>query len=411
MTSRAARRGIPWLVVAGILVTALSLRGPIVAPTPVLREIERDLGITAGAVGLLTTAPVLMFAVLTPLAALFIRRSGPEMALLWSLSGILLGTFVRALPGFGSMLAGMVVIGAAITVGNIVIPVIIRRDVPPAQVATVTAAYVAMLNGGSLLTTLLTAPLADAIGWVAALLAWSAMTLAGIVLWGLHLRRVRGTQERYSGEVAAADAVETLTGPTPVIAGKDERGLLRRPVTWLLVASFGLQASMYYSLTTWLPTLTADQLSLGASASGAIASIFQGAGIVGAFIVPLLARYFPRWVPAAVVGVSWVILAVGMLFAPSLLWLWLAVGAIGHAGGFVVVFSAIVAVARSDGEAAAGSALVQGIGYGLGALAAPVMGWAHDVTGGWTVALGVVVGMSIAYVVLLLASVAATARR
>ena len=42
----------------------------------------------------------------------------------------------------------MFVIGAAITIGNVVIPVIIRRDVPAARVGSVTAAYVATLNVG-----------------------------------------------------------------------------------------------------------------------------------------------------------------------------------------------------------------------------------------------------------------------
>jgi CP family cyanate transporter-like MFS transporter len=82
-----ARGPVPWLVIAGVLVAALSLRGPIVAPTPVLTDIEQDLGITATTAGLLTSAPVLMFAVLTPLAALVIRRAGAEIALLLSFPG------------------------------------------------------------------------------------------------------------------------------------------------------------------------------------------------------------------------------------------------------------------------------------------------------------------------------------
>ena len=100
----------------------------------------------------------------------------------------------------------MFVIGAAVTIGNVVIPVIIRRDVPAARVGVVTAAYVATLNVGSLITSLLTAPLATLIGWPGALLAWSVLTIAGIVLWGAHLRRSRrdGDRwgERYSGDGA-----------------------------------------------------------------------------------------------------------------------------------------------------------------------------------------------------------------
>ena len=64
------------MVVAGVLVAAVSMRGPIVAPTPVLGDIANDLVLTASAAGLITTVPVLMFAILTPLAALVVRRAG-----------------------------------------------------------------------------------------------------------------------------------------------------------------------------------------------------------------------------------------------------------------------------------------------------------------------------------------------
>ena len=420
-----AGRGIPWFVLAGVLVAALSMRGPIVAPTPVLRDIEQDFGIGSATAGLLTTAPVLMFALLTPLAALVIRRAGAELALMLSLSGVLLGTVIRAIPGFGWMLAGMLVIGAAVTIGNVVIPVIIRRDVPPARVGVVTAAYVATLNAGSLVTSLATAPLAAVIGWPAALLAWSLLTVAGIVLWGVHLRRSRQAGQewgdRYSGdERQPSDGSRagrdmdptTLTGPMPVVArGRSERAMIRRPVTWLLLVAFAGQVTIYYALSTWLPTLTADELGLDAAAAGALSSLFQGAGIVGAFVVPLLARFTPAIVPTLTICVSWLVLTVGMLVAPQLTWLWLTIGAIGHAGGFVVIFTTLVMVARSDSEAAGMSALVQGGGYGIGALGAPVMGALHEATGGWTAALALMVVLAVLYCVALLAAGAAAQSR
>jgi len=411
-------RSIPWLVLAGVLVAALSLRGPIVAPTPVLRDIAADLGIGAATAGLLTTAPVLMFALLTPVAALVVRRSGAELALLISLSGVLVGTFIRALPGFGWMLAGMIVIGAAITVGNIVVPVIIRRDVPPERVGLATAAYAAMLNAGSLITSLLTAPLAAVIGWPLALLTWSVITLAGIVLWGVHLRRSGAGwgEDRYSGEDAAPSAAPDmdptmLTGPLPVISRRPRHGsVFRRPVVWLLLAAFAGQTTIYYALSTWLPAIVADDLGLDATAAGALASLFQGAGILGAFLIPLLTRFTPRLVPVLTICASWIILTVGMLLDPSLAWLWLSIGAIGHAGGFVVIFTTLVRVARDDSEAAGMSALVQGGGYALGALGAPLMGWLHDVSGGWTLPLAVIVVLAVVYCAALLSAVAASRR-
>lgn len=398
------------------MTAALSLRGPIVSPTPVLAEIESDLGIGSATAGLLTTAPVLMFALLTPVAALVIRRAGAETALLVSLVGVLAGTFVRALPGFGWMLAGMVVIGASITIGNVVIPVIIRRDVPPDRVALVTAAYAAMLNAGSLLTSLLTAPLAAWIGWPAALLTWSAITVAGIALWSVQLGRSRASgADRYSGAApvaagAARPEVDPamLTGPLPVVAR--ERSFLRRPVVWLLLAAFGLQCLIYYALSTWLPTFAADELGLGASAAGAMASIYQGVGILGAFLVPVLLRFAPRIVTTLVICGSWLVVTAGLVLAPELLWVWLAIGAIGHAGGFVVIFSALVAVSRTDAEAAGMSAVIQGGGYAIGALGAPLMGALREYTGGWEAPLVLMLVLAVVYCAALLAAIAAAGR-
>ncbi|GAA3623735.1 MFS transporter [Microbacterium awajiense] len=419
-----ARRSIPWLVIAGVLVAALSLRGPIVAPTPVMREIETDVGIGPAAAGLLTTAPVLMFALLTPVAALVIRRAGAELALLAALSGVLLGTFVRALPGFGWMLTGMVVIGVAIAVGNVVIPVIIRRDVPAERVVVVTAAYAATLNIGSLLTSLLTAPLAAAIGWSAALVAWSAITAVGIVLWSVHLRRERARGrtwgERYSGAhgatpaAAASDDIDpdTLTGPMPVVAGgRRERRLLRRPVAWLIAASFALQCTVYWALTTWLPTIAADELGYSPAAAGAVASIYQGVGVLGAFLVPLLTRFAPRAVATAVICASWLVLMVGLLAWPELLGVWLIAGAIAHAGGFVVIFTLLVQVSRDDAEAAGLSAFVQGVGYAVGALGAPLSGLLHEATGGWTAPLIGMLVLAVVYSGTLLGASALASRR
>lgn len=411
----AAASAVPWLVVVGVLVAALSMRGPIVAPTVVLRDIAADFGVDGATVALLTTAPILMFAVLTPLAALVIRRIGAEFALLVSLSGVLAGTVLRVIPGFEFMLGGMLVIGASITVGNVVIPVIVRRDVPPAQVSTVMAAYVAMLNAGSLLTTLATAPLAGLIGWPLALLSWSVITVAGIVLWAVHLRRARRAPRAPQADTGGADAdrsgldARTLTGPVPAV-GRGPQGFLRTPVPWLLTLVFGCQAFVYYGVTTWLPALSSDLLGVDRTSAGVVASIFQGVAVAGAFIVPLLTRVGNDMVAAAVISLSWIALTVGVLVAPDLMILWLVIGAIAHSGGFVVVFSAIVVVARSDGEAAGMSALVQGGGYAVAATAGPVLGALHDATGGWTVPLVLLVVVSVLYALLLAAALVAGRR-
>ena len=141
------------------------------------------------------------------------------------------------------------------------------------------------------------------------------------------------------------------------------------------------------------------------SAAGGLTAFFHGVAVVGAFVVPLLARFTPRIVPAIAIGTSWILLTLGMIIAPEWAAVWLSFGAIGHAGGFVVIFSTIVAIARSDAEAAGMSALVQGGGYAAAALAAPAMGALHEVTGGWDAVLLASLVVVLAYCVLLVAAV------
>lgn len=408
-----ARDAFGWLVFVGIFVAALSMRSPVVSPTPVMAEIAADFGIDTGTAGLLTTAPILMFAVLTPFAAVLIRRRGPELAVLLTLVGVFVGTFVRTLPGFGWMLAGMVIIGAAITIGNVVVPVIIRRDTPPQRVPMMTAVYTATLNAGSLLTTLFTAPIADAIGWVWALAVWSGLALIGIFIWGVHMRRRR---RKIASDAQARQAekelVRALTGPIPVTTASAGLGaLLRRPITIMLLLCFGLQSSSYYSLTTWLPTIASDRLGVDAAAAGALSSIFQGVAVVGAFLTPLLMRLLPLPGAVGVIGLCWMSVTVGMAVAPQHMTIWMIIGAIAQAGGFVAIFALMVAASRSDAETASMSATVQGGGYVFAALGAPFTGWLHDVTGGWTAPLWVLVGATVGFAVLLVSAAFVVRRR
>jgi MFS transporter, CP family, cyanate transporter len=166
------RAAVPLLLLAGVLLVALNLRGPLVAVAPVVGDLRRDLHVGAGTVGLLTSIPVLCFGLAAPFASLLIARTGVHRAVVVSMGGVLLGTLLRSAGGPVEAIAGTVVIGLGITVGNVVVPVVIGRDFPGAT-SLVTAAYTAALNVGSTLTSALTAPLAELVGWQWALTAWA----------------------------------------------------------------------------------------------------------------------------------------------------------------------------------------------------------------------------------------------
>ncbi len=182
------RAAVPGLLLAGVLLVALNLRGPLVAVAPVAGEVRDDLAVGAGTVGLLTSIPVLLFGVAAPLASWVIARAGTHRAVLLAMLGVLAGTVLRSVGDVRTALAGTVVLGLAITVGNVVVPVVIGRDFPGVT-NVVTAAYTAALNVGATLTTTLTAPLADLLGWRWALAAWGLLVGLACLVWTAGLRR------------------------------------------------------------------------------------------------------------------------------------------------------------------------------------------------------------------------------
>jgi CP family cyanate transporter-like MFS transporter len=368
----------PWLLFAALVFFALNLRGPIVAVAPVLAQIRDDLGLSAATAGLLTSIPVLCFALATPLAAALIARAGPERAVLMSLLGILAGTLLRAQGEFAVAVVGTIVIGIAITVGNVVVPVVVRRDFPASRVGIVTGAYTATLNVGAMLTSLGTAPLADWLGWRAAITLWAVLVVVAFFFWG----QAAGWRRSLLGERGSQAASRAAAAP--------HSAAWRSLTAWLLMLAFGGQAFSYYGITTWLPTILHDVQGLDARSAGASSSVFQILAVVGALGVPLLAN---RWRPGSVVALVsllWLTMPVGMLAAPQLWFLWSVLGGAAQGGGITIIFIIIVRISRSDAQARGMSAFIQGGGYLLAATGPSVVGAVHETSGGWTAPLLVV---------------------
>lgn len=393
---RTGLRGAAWLLPAAVVLIALNFRGPIVATAPVIGDVRADLDLTASIAGLLTTIPVLCFALATPFASWVIAKADPERAVSLSLVVVLVGTVVRSLPSSVALLVGTAVIGIGITIGNVVIPVVIRRDTSPERVGLVTGVYTSALNVGSMITSLGTAPIAAVWGWPVAIAIWGVLA----VLAGIGWTYTVGARAAWRRPVAVEPVVET--GPIDQVLGTGavrtvDDGIgaapvrpARRLITWGLTLAFGGQAFSYYALTAWIPTLLHDEIGFSKESSGASSSVFQILAVVGALGVPLLAA---RWRPRAIIALVaflWLAMPLGLLFAPQLWLLWSVLGGAAQGGGITVIFIVIVRIVSSDADARRMSAFVQGGGYLLGSAGPLVAGSLHGATGDWTAPLLVV---------------------
>lgn len=371
----------PWAFVAGLVAMSVNLRSPFVAVAPVAGRVQQDLGVSAGAVGLLTSLPVLCFALAAPLAVALSRRTGPEVAASLCLAAIVGGALVRSAGPYAAAVAGSVLLGVGITVGNVVSPVLIRRWVEPDRVGLVTGVWVSALNIGSMVVTVATAPLADAVGWRGALLAWGLAAGAGLVAWEAWRRR--------AGPSVAADAGRDEPGESPLP--------WRQRRAWLLGLAFAAQAASYYGVTAWLPQVLADHVGVGGATAGAVASVFQVCAIGGALGVPLLVRRRPAWVAVALVGALWTSFPLQLLLVPDAYLVGVVTGGIAQGGGLAVVFTMVAHAETGDAASTRLSAFVQGVGYGVAAAWPPVLGLAHDATGAWTLPLVLTLGTTSAF--------------
>ena len=381
------------LLLVAVLVVAANLRGPLAAVGPVIGDITADLALTPAAAGLLTGLPILCFALAAPLASGLIGRFGVGISVAVALGLLIAGTVLRSAAGVTAAITGTLLIGLAITAGNIAIPVVTRRDFP-LLIAGVTGASTAAMNVGAMATTAFTAPVAASHGWRWGLAVWVVPAVVALVLW-LVAGRIRRTRAR-AAEAAAAGPGTPSAAPAepPDLEPEPTTPVLRRSFVWALAVVFAIQSFGYYGMSTWLPQVLTDVLDLGAEAAGGAATPFQGAAIVSALAVPVfLARGVPTRVVFLALVAMWLALPVGILGAPGAWAVWVTTAGLAQGGLFTVVMSVVLQRAANVADARRSSAAVQAIGYVLAAAGPSALGAIYGGSGGWGAPMLTLLGM------------------
>jgi CP family cyanate transporter-like MFS transporter len=379
-----------WLQFGAMIAVGLNLRGPIVAVAPVLDDVRRELRITETEAGLLTSVPVLCFAVVSPFVAGLARRIGSNATVAVSMAALTLALAVRPWGGFALMLAGTVLMGAAIAGDNVLLPAIARRDFATRPGPVLSAVTTSLLVSASIPAVLMV-PLASIVGWRAALSVWAVMASVALAIWWLATGLVTGR----AAAPTARDGNGTDDGAHPGAHTPPLPSAWRVPAAWTLGLFFGIQALMFYATTAWLPTMLQAYGNLDAAAAGTALSLFQLLGIAGAVTVPMLIRG-PRlrYGVAIVVAALWMVLFACLLLAPGAWPLWCALGGVAQGGGIGLGLS-LIAIRSSGGAAARTvSAMVQTLGYCLGALGPVLIGGLAAATTGWRAPFSVLIVLS-----------------
>lgn len=369
-------------MLVGVVLIALNLRGAVAAVAPVLPDIRHDLGMSAAAAGLLTTIPVLCFALLAPPAVALGRRVGLGMALLLGCAAIVVGTLVRVVDGVPVLLAGTLLIGAGMTVGNVLIPVLVKRDFPR-RAGSVTGLYSAAMVAGASVTAALSVPLAGVWGWRSGIAVWAVLGVVAAVVWVVGERRSAGWRSGGWPPVATRGDDQVVGAPV-----SERPGLLRSSSAWGVSLFLGAQAATYYTITAWLPTMLVDDVGVSPEAAGAGMSVFQALGIVGSLLIPALVvrRAGQGWVGLLVAG-GWTLMVVGLLVLPGAWLVWAVVGGVAQGAGLALAMTLIVLRAGDTATTRSLSGMAQLVGYLIAAVGPVAFGALYERTGTWVLPL------------------------
>jgi CP family cyanate transporter-like MFS transporter len=370
------------VLIITVLVVAANLRPTITAYGSVVSLIRDDTGLGPGALGMLGAVPLLAFAAVSPVVHFLTDAIGAERAVLVSTLVLIVGTLVRSLPGaVANLWIGTILLGAAIAVGNVVVPAVVKHDFP-SEVPLVTGLYSAVLGGVAGVASGLAVPISQVGGWRLGIGIWGVLSVVAAVVWPLRSRK---RQDGYSGTPAG---------------GERSRTLWRSAVAWQVSLVMASQALTFYLLVTWLPTIE-ESFGVDPVTAGWYSFLYQTVGIVAGLGVTLFMR--GRADHRAVgVGISLllIIAMAGLLLAPgwSVLWLVLA----GLSGGSSLVLALALVGERSRTAADAGrlSGMAQSVGYLLAAAGPWGAGLLFAVTHSWVYPLLAVIVVSVAQLVL-----------
>ena len=374
------------LVVVGIIALAFNLRPSAVSVGPVLEEIIDGLGMSGVQAGVLTSLPVLAFAVFGALAPRLAQLVGVHRLTTLALVSVVVGLYLRSRADDPWVFLALSLLSlAGMATANVLLPSLVKLHFPH-RIGLMTSVYSTALAIGLTSASVLTVPISEAYdGWRSGLLAWALLAAVAVIPWLGLLRHDRPVDlETTAGRIRLGDVARTRLG-------------------WLMALFFGLQSLQAYSIFGWFAEVYRDA-GFSAHTAGLLLGVITGISIPLSFVIPARAARMDNQTP-----LMWAVMAcypigyLGLIFAPRQgAWAWALLVGIGTCT-FPLILTLIGLRARTAAGTAALSGFTQSTGYLVSAVGPFGIGLLHDLSGGWTVPLVALILVSVPQLVLGLA--------
>ncbi|MFC4619677.1 CynX/NimT family MFS transporter [Camelliibacillus cellulosilyticus] len=385
-TAAFARKNRFWLIL-GIILLAANLRPALTSVGPLVGAIRNSLHLSNGVAGMLTTLPLLAFAVMSPLAARLARKFGHPFVLFFALIFLIIGLVIRSSSSSGLLFIGTAILGLAIAICNVLLPGLIKHKFSN-KVGLMTGIYTTAMGTFAALASGVSVPLSQALGfgWRGSLIFWAILATVTAIVWIPQLRS-RDQSHKQSGKIIEAG------------------GVWRSPLAWQVTLFMGLQSLGFYVTVAWLPAILHDR-GLSVSTAGWMLSLLQFISLPANFLIPVIADRLSHQKWLAAMASLFYIAGFGglMISSTSLVILWVIFLGLGQGSAISLALLLFGLRTKNAHQAAELSGMAQSIGYLLAAVGPLLFGLLRDITHTWITPLAFLVLMS---VIMLIAGIGA----
>lgn len=365
-----------WFLLSMMLVAA-NLRLPITIIPPLLSTIEKDLGIPKSLAGLITSIPLITFAILSPVIVKVAKKLGNELTIFVFFILLIAGSYLRIIPTVWALMLGTFLAGVGIDSGNVLVPALIKDHLPH-QIPLGTSLYtMSMLLIGAI-GTALSGVLITKVSLQSTLAILSVVAIVALVFWIPNLRyNHRETTKNFER--------------------KQYRSVWNQNLGWLITAFFGLQSIVYYSFVTWLPSILQNH-GISTIFASNLLTLLQLSGLPCSFIVPFLSiRKNGLRNLLIMLFVGYAIAPLGYLISTSnAVYLTIITIVTGFGSGLAFNMAVVFFTEKTTNptQTAEVSGMAQSAGYLLAAIGPVLFGFIENISGSWNMIILILVALS-----------------
>ncbi|GGK03160.1 MFS transporter [Streptomyces camponoticapitis] len=380
------------LLVVGLVLAAVNLRPAITSLGALLEDVRVGLHMSGSVAGVLTSVPALCFAVFGVTAPRLARRFGPATVVCAGMVAITAGLLIRPFTtGTAAFLAASALALMGIAVGNVLMPVIVKRYFPD-RVGTMTGLYSMALSAGTAVAAAATVPMTSALGgsWRLGLGLWAVVAAVAVLPWAALLVRDRKATGRRPERGRAPASAAPAAGPR----------IVRSPTAWALGCFFGLQATGAYITMGWMPQIFRDA-GVSAGTAGLLLAVTMVMGVPLAFVIPRLATRMKNQGPIVVaLGACGLTGYAGLFLAPAAgAWVWAVLLGVSNCA-FPLALTMIGMRARTGAGVVRLSAFAQSTGYLISIPGPLLVGVLYQHSGGWELPITLMGGLMVPQIIL-----------